>query len=69
MATMLLSISKTAAECSTPVWKSLEISTTPYIAIGDAARLTGDSRIEAVFRAHFGDDLKILAASDQTDYG
>jgi len=27
-ATMLASISKTAAECSTPIWKSLEISTT-----------------------------------------
>ena len=27
MATMLASISKTAAECSTPIWKSLEIST------------------------------------------
>ena len=27
MATMLASISRTAAECSTPIWKSLEIST------------------------------------------
>jgi hypothetical protein len=27
-------------------------------------RLTGVSRIEAVFRAHLGDERKILAASD-----
>ena len=33
------------------------------------SRLTGVSRIEAVFRAHVGDDRKILAASDQTDDG
>src|SRR5262249_19029796 len=31
--------------------------------------LTGVSRIEAVFRAHLSDDLKILTASDQTDNG
>jgi hypothetical protein len=29
--------------------------------------LAGVSRIEAVFRAHLGDERKILAASDQTD--
>jgi len=34
-----------------------------------ASRLTGVSRIEAVFRAHFGDERKILAASDQTHNG
>jgi hypothetical protein len=36
---------------------------------GPRGRLTGVSRIEAVFRAHIGDDHKILAASDQTDDG
>ena len=35
----------------------------------EESRLIGVSRIEAVFRAHFGDDLKILTASDQTDDG
>jgi putative tryptophan/tyrosine transport system substrate-binding protein len=33
------------------------------------SRLTGVLRIKAVFRAHLGDDRKILAASDQTDDG
>jgi hypothetical protein len=28
------------------------------------SRLTGVSRIEAVFRAHVGDDCEVLAASD-----
>jgi hypothetical protein len=32
-------------------------------------RLTGVSGIEAVFRAHVGDERKVLAASDQTDNG
>ena len=32
-------------------------------------RLTGVSRIEAVFGAHLRDERKILAASDQTDDG
>jgi hypothetical protein len=33
------------------------------------SRLTGVPRIEAIFRAHLGDERKILAASDQTDDG
>jgi hypothetical protein len=33
------------------------------------SRLTGVLQIQAVFRAHLGDDRKILAASDQTDDG
>ena len=33
------------------------------------AALTGVLRIKAVFRAHFGDERKILAASDQPDDG
>ena len=39
------------------------------LVLNSLGRLTGVSRIEAVFRAHVGDDRKILAASDQTDDG
>jgi len=38
-------------------------------ASAEESRLIGVSRIEAVFRAHVGDNRKILAASNQTDDG
>ena len=39
------------------------------LVLNSLGRLTGVSRIEAVFRAHVGDERKVLAASDQTDNG
>jgi len=38
-------------------------------ASAEESRLIGVSRIEAIFRAHVGDNRKILAASNQTDDG
>jgi hypothetical protein len=39
------------------------------IVVAVLSRLAGVSRIEAVFRAHVGDDCEVLAASDETDDG